>query len=93
MASKKRLLEVYLQDRVVVYDDIAENKLMIKHLSSGKHDITEAIGVDATIPLTCVVMEFGEALRQGKTSLESLELGVEVVRTLSRLEAFLKLLS
>lgn len=89
IASKKRRLEVYLQDRKMVYDDMAENKLIINPLSSEKHGSSEAIGVDATPPLTCAVKEFGEALRKGETSLESLELGMEVVRTLSRLEAIL----
>lgn len=90
MAKKKRLLEVHLQDRVLVYDDLAENKLVIHTLSGEKPSLTEAIGVDSTLPLTCAVKEFAVALRRGTGTLESLELGVEVVRTLSRLEAVLR---
>jgi len=89
MAKKKRLLEVRLQDRVLVYDDLAENKLVIHALFGRKPGPTEAIGVDLMLPLTCAVKEFADALRWGSGTLESLELGVKVVRTLSRLEAVL----
>ena len=49
----------------------------------------EPLAYDRQLPLACVVSEFARAVRASSKSLDSLDLGVEVVRLLDRCEAAL----
>lgn len=89
MNEKKRILEVNFREKVLVFDDLSKEKLKVHAFSEGVLEPGKAIDVGQEPPLTVAVKEFANVLRRRRTNLESLKLGVEVVRTLSRLDTAL----
>jgi predicted dehydrogenase len=92
LLAKERRMVVYLERAVLVYDDGVERKLTL-HPPSPPHTEPatpgEPLAYDRQLPLACVVSEFARAVRASSKSLDSLDLGVEVVRLLDRCEAAL----
>jgi predicted dehydrogenase len=90
--AKARRLSVYLDEAVLVYDDVAPYKLM-RHPPAQPHEAPvepgEPLPFEAGMPLSCAVAEFASAARAADASLGSLDLGLEVVRVLERCEAAL----
>ncbi len=90
--AKARRLSVYVEGGVLVYDDVAQDKLML-HPPAQPHEAPREPGAplpyEAGMPLSCAVSEFARAARAADTSLGSLDLGVDVVRVLERCEAAL----
>lgn len=94
LVPKARRLVVYLDEAVLVYDDGMEKKLL-RHPPSSPHGELDAPGepmpYERQMPLACVVSEFAAAVAASSRSLDSLDLGVEVVRLLNRSETALPL--
>ena len=92
LLAKTRRLVVYLERGVLVYDDLAEHKLMAHPPALPHAELNtpgEPLPYERRLPLACVVSEFATAVAASGTSLHSLDLGVEVVRLLDRCEAAL----
>ena len=86
MNEKKRILEIGFCEKGLVFDDLSKERLKVHAFSQGALGPGKAVDVGLELPLTVVIKEFAAALRRGTADLGSLRLGVEVVRTLSRLE-------
>ena len=84
MPGKTRILEVAQEGRTLVFDDINSPKLTLRR--AGKK---EEIPFGATPPLTRVVEHFARAIleRDQPRDTSSLELALDVVRALGRLDA------
>ncbi len=88
MPGKRRRFCAAFDDGILIYDDLAADKLSFVPAS----DETEirAIAVAPAPPLTCAVREFTQAIAAGSRSRESLQLGLSVVETLARCETALE---
>ena len=82
--ERRRRLKVVLPDCALLFDDMAEDKLVRIRLGE-----REVIPYSPEPPLRVALREFGEAIRAGNRDLAQLELGVDVVRILAACEATL----
>lgn len=92
LLPKTRRLVVHLEAAVLVYDDLAEHKLMVHPPSAAFADpgtTGEALPCEPLLPLNVAVGEFASAVRAGSRSLADLDLGVAVVELLARCESAL----
>ena len=87
--EKKRRFCAAFDDGILVYDDLAADKLIFVPASASPEDEIRAIAVAPDPPLTCAVREFTDAIGADSRSRESLQLGLSVVETLARCEAAL----
>ena len=88
LPGRRRRFCAAFDSGILVYDDLAADKLSFVPTSSGAE--IRAIAVAADLPLTCAVREFTDAIVAGLRSRESLQLGLSVVETLARCEAALE---
>ena len=91
MEHKKRILEVDFQDKTLIFNDLSDQKLKVRQRHAKDWDEGEAVEIDKTLPLTRVISQFSEMLREGQRGLESLQLGVNVVKVLSKLDHCLQI--
>ncbi len=82
METRRRRFEAHFDDGCLIFDDAADHKLV--ETRTGEAD--RPIPVDATPPLTCLVEDFADAIRNGRRSLADLVLAVRVVEALARCE-------
>jgi predicted dehydrogenase len=91
--ERRRRFAVWLGDRELVYDDLAPSKLVWSAVLSGKQRSAQSatpVPIAKELPLTRALLEFTHAVAVGELDLASLELGVSVVRTLTRCDAVLR---
>jgi len=90
MKEKTRLFEVQFENTILVMDDTAdfESKLKIRH--SNEPQEGSSIPVGGELPLDRVVWEFSTALRSHSDDLESLLLGMNVVKILTQAQNEIK---
>ena len=88
LPGKRRRFCAAFDDGILVYDDLAVDKLSF--IPASHETEIRAIAVAADPPLTCAVREFAQAIGAGSRSRESLQLGLLVVETLARCEAALE---
>jgi predicted dehydrogenase len=84
---RERRLAVHFDGAVLVYDDLAPTKLTRHAATRGFSDPIgpgEPIAAAADLPLTCAVREFAAAALARRSDTSSVDLGVAVVRVLSR---------
>ena len=81
-AQKSRYFEATFELGSLVYDDLASDKLCFL-TNNGVH---RAIPLPASFPLTNLVTEFCQQVTAGQCSHPSLELGLQVVKLIERLE-------
>jgi predicted dehydrogenase len=79
---KRRRFEVQGEKGDLVFDDMAEQKLM-RRLGSSERPVAH----ESELPLTTLVREFASAVRFGRRADSSLGLGREVVEILTRCDA------
>ncbi len=90
---KTRRFSVQMDRATLIYDDLAQEKLVIDPPASGAGNTSLHFGrvpIAATPPLTQVVRDFAHAIVSGEKSLQSLDMGVRVVQVLSFAESFIK---
>ncbi len=90
LPGKRRRFCAAFDAGILVYDDLAADKLTLVPTSPSPEAEIRAIAVTPDLPLTCAVREFTEAITSGSRSRESLQLGLSVVETLARCEAALE---
>ena len=78
--DKRRRFAVYFDGGHLLFDDLAADKLTRHPPHGAPPDLSPEPS------LTCAVREFAEAVRNGETATDSLDLGVAVVEVLARLE-------
>jgi predicted dehydrogenase len=88
MPGKRRRFCAAFDAGILVYDDLAADKLSFVSTSSEAE--IRAIAVAPDLPLTCAVREFTDAIAVGSRPRGSLQLGLSVVETLARCEASLE---
>jgi predicted dehydrogenase len=85
---KQRLFAVFLEEGVLVYDDLAASKLVFVARAGDRDDIPRGGGQPLPVgdepPLTCAVKEFARAAKERCDDLSGLDLAVDVVRVLSK---------
>ena len=86
-SKKIKRFEVYADTEVLVFDDLAEQKL-IHSIDSGKN--FNPIKVPSDPPLTVILREFAQAIRNNEKDISGLLLGKLVVSVLSECQASLK---
>lgn len=90
---RQRRFAVRLESAVLVYDDLAEHRLVV-YPDAGENPESRTDGhpvpTGRDLPLTCEVREFAKAISAMRRDLSSLDLGVQVVETLARSEAALE---
>lgn len=92
MMPKRRWFAAYFDVAVLVYDDLAPDKLM-RYAPAAGDDLPPPAGggtrieVGSELPLSNVVREFSSSVRNGDRDLSELELGLRVVETLARLQS------
>ncbi|MEO5335376.1 MAG: Gfo/Idh/MocA family oxidoreductase [Magnetospirillum sp. WYHS-4] len=92
MSSKRRSFAVTAEHAILVYDDVAPEKLKLDRPHDEPRaacDITGHFRLDPTPPLDVALKEFATGIAGGTNSLDSLRLGVRVVEVLARCEAAL----
>lgn len=92
LLPRQRQFSVHLDSAAVVYDDLAENKLVVHPATAGSADLQdrgEPVAISPDLPLTREVREFAGAISTNSRDLHSLDLGVQVVETLARVQASL----
>ncbi|MDP6172755.1 MAG: Gfo/Idh/MocA family oxidoreductase [Rhodospirillales bacterium] len=89
MSGKRRRFCAAFDSGILVYDDLAADKLTFVSTSASPEAEIRAIAVAPDPPLTCAVREFTDAIGADSRSRESLQLGLSVVETLARCEAAL----
>ena len=82
LSEKRRWLAVQCERGVLVYDDLAAQKLVVTEGAS-KH----AIEIADDLPLSVAVREFAASIRSGNRDLSELDLGLRVVETLALLQS------
>ena len=87
MTERRRRFEAYFEGGMLAYDDTVDDKLV--HYPEATAPGTplgpaRSIPLDATLPLTCAVIEFAAAARAGEPELASLRLGADVVAVLDQ---------
>ncbi len=87
---KRRRFCAAFDDGILVYDDLAADKLTLVPVSASPEAEIRAIAVASDPPLTCAVQAFANAIAAGSRSRQSLHLGLSVVETLARCEAALE---
>ncbi|MBL6935326.1 MAG: Gfo/Idh/MocA family oxidoreductase [Alphaproteobacteria bacterium] len=90
LPGKRRRFCAAFDAGILVYDDLAADKLTLVPTSASSEAEMRAIAVAPDLPLTCAVGEFTAAIASGSRSRESLQLGLSVVETLARCEAALE---
>ncbi len=86
-SEKVKRFEVYSDAEVLVYDDVAVQKL-IRSIDGGKN--FNPIKVPSDPPLTVILREFAQAIRDNVKDISGLLLGKRVVSVLSECQAALK---
>jgi predicted dehydrogenase len=86
LESKRRCLLVEGPGGTLTYDDCAQNKLVYAPATGGD---VELFDVSGPPPLVCALSQFVLNVSTGRTSLDDLRLGVDVVRLLAAWEACL----
>jgi predicted dehydrogenase len=81
MAAKRRLFEVDDGSQLLIYDDLAPDKLIRRR--AGGEAGEDTVPIADEWPLDRVVKEFAGLIGSGATGHPSLELGVDVVRVLT----------
>ena len=89
LPGKRRRFCATFDSGILVYDNLAADKLTFVPTSASPEDEIRAIAVAGDPSLTCAVREFTDAIAAGSHSLESLHLGLSVVETLARCDAAL----
>ena len=90
--AKERMLRVEWVDTALIYDDVGYSPLIYESRSDvgGVAEIsTTPIDVKDDLPLNIVIRDFSESIRSGVRQLDDLNLGVNVVRVLDRLQTSL----
>lgn len=82
--EKRRRFAAVCERGMLVYDDLASAKLVLR---SGQAD--SPVALEASLPLTNVVLAFRDAIAGGRRSDPGLELGVRVVELLEQCSAAL----
>ena len=78
--QKQRVFEAVYADGTLVYDDLAEHKLVYR---AGSGVAAEPVPIDRSLPLTNLLVEFCSAIEVGKHSSPSLLLGLKVIEILA----------
>ncbi len=89
ISDRRRRFTVFCEGGVLVYDDLAQHKLVIHPAQTGDAQPQGAgrmLPVATGFPLTRAVERFVEAIRAGDLSHASLSLGVDVTRVLADCE-------
>lgn len=92
MSSRRRSFAVTAEHAILVYDDVAPEKLKLERPHDEPRaacDISGRIRLDSTPPLDIALREFAAAIRDRSRDLASLSLGVRVVEVLERCAASL----
>jgi predicted dehydrogenase len=76
---KQRVFEASYEGGTLIYDDLADSKLVFKCSSES---IPEPVAIDKSLPLNNLVAEFCRAIGEGQRSNLSLQLGLQVVEVL-----------
>ena len=82
-SEKIRLFSVAFDGGELIYDDCAEEKLI---LNPAPGDPSQPLALGDGLPLERAVLAFAAAIALGSPDVDDLELGLYVVRTLARLE-------
>ena len=82
-SEKIRLFSVAFDGGELIYDDCAEEKLI---LNPAPGDPSQPLALGDGLPLERAVLAFSAAIALGSPDVDDLELGLDVVRTLARLE-------
>jgi predicted dehydrogenase len=77
---KQRVFEASYEGGSLIYDDLADNKLVFQCSSKS---MPERIVIDKSLPLTNLVAEFCRAISEDQRSNQSLQLGLQVVEVLA----------
>ena len=92
MMPKRRRFAAHFETGVLVYDDLATNKLTL-HPSTARYVLPEGAGqrveITPELPLGNLIADFAAAIRDRNRDLSALDLGVSVVETLGRCAAAL----
>jgi len=83
---KRRVFEAYFADGTLMYDDLAEHKLVRRNSPASPW---VPIPVDPSLPLTNLVSEFCACIASKTSSHPSLELGVRAVEVLEHCQTLL----
>jgi predicted dehydrogenase len=78
----KRRLTVVCQEATLVFDDKAQQRLLIR----GEDGTTSAPDYSQDLPLTIEMHAFLEAIRSGRAEMAQCDLGVAIVRTIAAAE-------
>jgi len=90
MKKKKRFIAVHYDRQTLIYDDQADNPLMLEpRPDDAKCDppSAEVIDVAPKLPLVQVIKDFAAAIRKGEPDIGGLRLGVQVVEVLGEAES------
>lgn len=91
---RQRRFAVHFESAVMVYDDLAEHKLVIYPVIANKDADAwtkgAPVATEPDLPLTCEVREFAKAITSERRDFASLDLGVQVARTLQQAESELR---
>ena len=90
MPGKRRRFCAAFDAGILVYDDLAVDKLSFVPESTSPETKIRAIAVAGEPPLICATREFADAITAGSRSQESLQLGLSVVETLARCQQALE---
>jgi predicted dehydrogenase len=86
LMPKRRWFAAHLEKAVLIYDDLAAEKLTLHAPTKAYAAPTDAgiqIEIPAELPLANVVKAFEAAIRSGKCDLASMQLGVRVIEVLA----------
>ena len=83
---KQRVFEAAYEGGSLIYDDLADNKLVF-YSSSGL--VPEPVAIDWSLPLTNLVTEFCRAIGEGRRFDRSLQLGLQVIEVLAECQTAL----
>ncbi|MBU0952203.1 MAG: Gfo/Idh/MocA family oxidoreductase [Elusimicrobia bacterium] len=78
--NKQRLFKATYEGGSLIYDDLAENKLVFQFSSKSA---VEPVAIDHSLPLTNLVADFCRAIGEGRRYDQSLHLGLQVVEVLT----------
>ncbi|MAE07105.1 MAG: hypothetical protein CMH76_12315 [Nitrospinae bacterium] len=90
LPRKRRRFCAAFDDGILVYDDLAADKLSFVPISASPEAEIRAISVAPAPPLTCAIQAFADAIAADSVCHDSLRMGVDVVETLARCEAALE---
>ncbi len=90
LPGKRRRFCAAFDDGILVYDDLAADKLSFVPISASSEAEIRAISVAPAPPLTCAIQAFADAIAADSVCHDSLRMGVAVVETLARCEAALE---